>query len=190
MSDISREPDPRTTGDAASAGHKSTTSKIKAEAKAQGDEIARDMKHQAGDYADEQKERGARQIDGFAKAIGKAADELEHSSPYAAKYAREAADSVGGMSRTLRDRGVGDLIGGVDDFARRQPVAFFGAAVAVGIGLSRFLKSTRPRPEDDLHEGEEGHYRSTSRERWPEDPETTSSDAGKPDDIQSQGAGI
>ncbi|MEO3435208.1 hypothetical protein [Inquilinus sp. CAU 1745] len=194
MSDISREPDPGTTGGSTSTGRKSTTSKIKAEAKAQGGEFAQDMKHQAGDFADEQKERGARQIDNFAKAIDRAADELEHSSPYAAKYAREAAHSVDGMSRTLRDRGIGDLIGGVDNFARRQPLAFFGAAVAVGIGLSRFLKSTRPLPDDDLYEGEEGYHRSASRERWPEDPETTSSDAGKTagksDDIQSQGAGI
>lgn len=189
MSDISREPDPGTTGGSTSTRQKSTTSKIKAEAKAQGDEFARDMKHQAGDFADEQKERGARQIDHFARAIDRAADELEHSSPYAARYAREAAHSVDGMSRRLRDKGVGDLIGGVDDFARRQPVAFFGAAVAVGIGLSRFLKSTRPLPDD--YEGEEGYHPSTSRERWPEDPEINTSDGtGTSDDIQSQGAGI
>lgn len=194
MSDISREPDPGTAGGSTSAGRKSTASKVKAEARAQGEEFARDVKHQAGEYADEQKERGARRIDDFARAIDRAADELEDSSPYAAKYAREAADTVGGMSRRLRDKGVGDLIGGVDDFARRQPLAFFGAAVAVGIGLSRFLKSTRPMPDDDLYEDDlydegESDYRTAS-ERWPRDPETTTSDDRKSDDIQSQGAGI
>jgi len=35
-----------------------------------------------------------------------------------------------------------EVVGGVGQFARRQPAVFFGTAVLAGLALSRFLKSS------------------------------------------------
>jgi hypothetical protein len=41
----------------------------------------------------------------------------------------------------LRKRDLNELLGSVQDFARRQPTAFLGATVLVGFAAMRFLKS-------------------------------------------------
>jgi hypothetical protein len=45
----------------------------------------------------------------------------------------------------VRERSLEDLMCMVDDFARRQPAAFFGGSVVAGFLLSRFLKSSNAR---------------------------------------------
>jgi hypothetical protein len=40
---------------------------------------------------------------------------------------------------------VRELVGEVQDFARRQPTLFFGGAVVLGFAALRFLKSTAPK---------------------------------------------
>jgi hypothetical protein len=42
----------------------------------------------------------------------------------------------------LKEKDLNGLMGDVESFARRQPVAFFGAAVAAGFLAVRFLKSS------------------------------------------------
>jgi hypothetical protein len=37
-----------------------------------------------------------------------------------------------------------DLVGEVQDFAKRQPTLFFGGAVVLGFAALRFLKSSAP----------------------------------------------
>ncbi len=45
----------------------------------------------------------------------------------------------------MRERDVDQLLGTVEDFARRQPVAFLGAAVMAGFGIARLMKSSADR---------------------------------------------
>lgn len=107
---------------------------------------ARDMKARATSFADEQKQYGAERLEGVAGVVDKAAADLEQELPQAAGYVREAAKGLNDFSRNLRDRSVGDIIDTVNDFARREPAAFFGTSVLAGFVLSRFLKSTSNRP--------------------------------------------
>jgi hypothetical protein len=46
------------------------------------------------------------------------------------------------MARALRDRSPGDLLRAAEDFARRQPMVFFGAATLAGFALARFARSS------------------------------------------------
>jgi hypothetical protein len=41
----------------------------------------------------------------------------------------------------MRNRDMSEIVGNVQDFARKQPTAFFGAAVLLGFAAVRFLKS-------------------------------------------------
>jgi hypothetical protein len=114
-------------------------------------DAAKDLASEAGDKLrgalDEQKTAGADFVGGVAGAIRRAANEFDHEIPQAAHYIRRAAEQVENVSDALRRRDITELVGGVQDFARRQPTAFLGATVLAGFAAVRFLKSsTGPRP--------------------------------------------
>lgn len=94
--------------------------------------------------AEDQKNAGADFVSSFAGAIRSAADAFESQSPVASDYIRRAAEGVYGVSDTLRQRDLSELLYGVQDFARRQPTAFLGIAALAGFAAVRFLKSSAP----------------------------------------------
>jgi hypothetical protein len=110
--------------------------------KAEGASVVEAARDRASGFAEEQQRAGAEQADGFARAVHRAADELQGTSPQIARYVHEAASSLDDLGRALRERSPGDLLNGVEGLARRQPVAFFGAAVLAGFALARFAKSS------------------------------------------------
>ncbi|WP_052402013.1 hypothetical protein [Muricoccus aerilatus] len=112
------------------------------EAKAQGAEVADAARERVEDLAEQGKAAGAERARGLADAVRHVADDLEGTSPEIARHVRAAAESVEGVSAALRDRSVGELVNEVGDFARRQPGAFFGAALVAGFAISRFAKSS------------------------------------------------
>ena len=117
-----------------------------AEMKADVRAAADDVKDQVRASAAKQKDAAAQQMDGWAHALKTASDDLDsRGQASVAAYVRQAADGLERASGTVRERGVDDLIGTVEDFARRQPVAFLGGAVAAGFGLARLMKSSADR---------------------------------------------
>jgi hypothetical protein len=101
-----------------------------------------DLADRARDLAEDQKSHGAERLGGFARAVHSAATEIERDLPQAAGYIHEAADRLQRASSAVRNQSIEEIIAAIDDFARRQPVAFFGGSVLAGFVLSRFLKST------------------------------------------------
>jgi hypothetical protein len=100
------------------------------------------VKQSAGKVAEQQKEAGADQIGGIARAVHGAAREIEDKMPQAASFVHDAATRLEGAAASLRERSVDDLVRSFNDFARTQPAVFFGGAVLAGFALSRFLKSS------------------------------------------------
>jgi hypothetical protein len=92
----------------------------------------------------QRKSRGADYIGSLAQATGRAANEFEAELPQTARYIRQASDQIQGFADTVRQKDVRELVGEVQDFARRQPTLFFGGAVVLGFAALRFLKSTAP----------------------------------------------
>jgi hypothetical protein len=117
------------------------TSAVRA-VKEQASAVAEEVGHELGKTAEEQVGRGADAIRGFASAIEAAGAELEKISPQLARYVNDSADKIRNVSNGLSNRQVNDLVGTATDFARLQPAIFFGAAVATGFALARFLKSS------------------------------------------------
>ena len=136
MSDVSR-----TTGATAGQLRQEAAGAVE-DIKAEGAGVAEAAKNQALSFAEEQKRLGADQAEGIARAVHGAADQLQANSPQMARYVHDAASAVDGLARSLRDSSPGQLMGQVEDLARRQPVAFFGAAVLAGFALARFAKSS------------------------------------------------
>jgi hypothetical protein len=112
-------------------------------------ETARDMANSAKNKVEaevtQRKSIGADYIASIAQATGRAANEFEADVPQAAHYIREASGQIQSVANTVRERDVRELVGEVQEFARRQPTVFFGGAVVLGFAALRFLKSTAPR---------------------------------------------
>ena len=100
------------------------------------------IKDRARGVAEQQKQAGADQIGGVARAIYGAAHEIEQEMPHAAGFVHDAAARLEGAANSLRERSVDDLVRSLNNFARSQPATFFGGAVLAGFALSRFLKSS------------------------------------------------
>jgi ElaB/YqjD/DUF883 family membrane-anchored ribosome-binding protein len=110
--------------------------------KRQASAVAGEVGHELGKTAEQQAARGADAIRAFARAIEAAGAELEQQSPEAARYAADGAQKMRSLSDDLAQRDAGELIAAATDFARSQPFAFIGAAIATGFALGRFLKSS------------------------------------------------
>ena len=98
----------------------------------------------AGAKLDAQKDTAASGLGNFAQALRKAGGETDG----AGRFADMAADRLEQLSNSLRNKDLGSLVGEAESFARRQPVAFFGAAMVAGFLAVRFLKSSK-RDETD-----------------------------------------
>ena len=100
------------------------------------------VKQSARKIAEQQKEAGADQIGGIARAVHGAAREIEDKMPQAASFVHDAATRLEGAAASLHERSVDDVFRSLNNFARSQPAAFFGGAMLAGFALSRFLKSS------------------------------------------------
>jgi uncharacterized protein YjbJ (UPF0337 family) len=107
-------------------------------------EFADTSKEKVGEAVNERKSIGAEYLGSIAQATGQAAEAFESNLPQAARYIRQASDQIQGVADKVRDSDVRELVGEVQDFARKQPTLFFGGAVILGFAALRFLKSTPP----------------------------------------------
>lgn len=82
----------------------------------------------------------------FANAVRRAGDELAGSDQNpAARLVGKAADGLEQFSRSLDGKDPSDLLDVVRDFGRRNPLAFVGGAVLVGLALGRFARASDRR---------------------------------------------
>jgi hypothetical protein len=168
-------------------------------------ETAKGMASGAGEKllgaVEEQKKAGAQQVRGIAQVVRTAADGLESEIPQAAQYVRRAAEQIDYISDALERRDMGELVGQVQDFARRHPTAFLGATVIAGFALIRFLKSSAASRSEtaagysgygergyaggsDQHRYAGGQYPSSTAQRG-----GASYAAGSSGSVSSQGSG-
>jgi hypothetical protein len=110
-------------------------------------------------------ETATRTLGDFANAVRRAGDELAASdqSP-ASRLVRQAADGLESLSRNLADKEPEDLLNAVRDFGRKNPVAFIGGSVLLGLALGRFVRASESggRPprlrSDEMTFAEEDAY--------------------------------
>ena len=98
---------------------------------------AKDMiSHSVGD----QQEKSAGDLGNVAKALRQTSRQLDGN--IASPYVGQVADQVDRAAEFLRTANVKEIVGGVESFARREPLLFLGGAFALGILSARFLKSS------------------------------------------------
>jgi hemerythrin superfamily protein len=127
------------------------------QATAKARETGEHIRHEAQRLTDEAKAKGSSMLHDqqhvFATQIGSLADALHQTAQHLAAqeksglahYTDQAAAGLERFSHSLRDRDFNTVVSQVEDFARRQPVAFIGGAALLGFLASRFLKSSAER---------------------------------------------
>lgn len=126
---------------------------VKSEAKSDFDTLRRRAEDEVGHvqdsamhYAHEQKDYAADQVGRFAAAVDRMGSDLDsHDQSFAGRYVHDLAHGLESLSNSARTSSVEEIIGNVEDFGRRQPAAFIGAAALLGFAASRFLNASRNR---------------------------------------------
>lgn len=103
--------------------------------------VADQAKDQASMRVSSQKERAVDTIDGVADAIRKTSHGLKDAGPIP-DLADRAADGIEALAGYVKNKNIGDLVGEVESFARREPALFLGGAFALGLLGGSFLKSS------------------------------------------------
>ena len=118
-------------------------------AKEQASAVWNDTKNSARSMLGEQQGAVANGLGDLAQALRKAAREMGNGGQQAqiSRFAETAADGLERFSGSLRNKDLRGVMRDVESFARQQPVAFFGAAVAAGFLAVRFLKSSSPQDQ-------------------------------------------
>ena len=112
------------------------------------DALWNDAKETARSKLSEQQRAAASSLGEFAGALRTSAEQMKDGqSQTAARFAQTAAGGLEQLSQSLKDRDLEGLLRDAESLARRQPMAFFGAAVLAGFVAVRFLKSSRPTSE-------------------------------------------
>jgi len=154
----------------------STANKVKADAKDVASSVAADAKRaaedvktklgsqvediknkvveQADSVVSDSRGQVASQVGGVAAAFKRTGEQLrEEDHQNLAGYTEQLGEQVQGVADYLDKRDLRSMKRDIERFARRQPAAFVGLSLALGLVGARFLKSSRP---------EGGHTAGTS----------------------------
>lgn len=99
--------------------------------------------------AEEQKHALVARLDGVSNSLDKVAGELEQKGESSAHYVRMVADGASKLTSTVRDNSVDNILAMAEDFGRKQPVAFMGAAALLGFVASRFMVASASRRAEE-----------------------------------------
>lgn len=78
----------------------------------------------------------------FATSVKRAADDIDHQSPFTASIVRNVADRVEQFAEDYEGETVEQLTRSASDFTRRQPALVFGLAAFAGFLMFRVIAST------------------------------------------------
>lgn len=108
--------------------------------------------------ADRGREQAASGIDKVAQTIRRVSTDMETEQPGIANAAQTAADQADRFAEYLRETDARQMIGNVEEMARRQPLIFLGGAFLLGVAVSRFIKAAGgPSGQGQAAQG--GQYR-------------------------------
>ena len=104
--------------------------------------LADSAKEQVRSQFDQKKGTALGEIDTLVSALRRAGSELGDNGGMSGRVIDTVASRLESFSRSLDGKDLNGVLQGVETFARRNPAAFLGSAIAVGFLASRFLKSS------------------------------------------------
>ena len=140
---------------------KSAAANVSEELKSRAYDAADTVATEASNYADQAKYVAADEVKGVASALRTAADQLRSGSPQERTFS-QIASGLADASDALRDKDLGEMVGSVTDFAKRNPLAFLGSAALIGFAATRFAKASSSHQDPTAGGGFDG--RQTHRD--------------------------
>ncbi len=177
----------------ASDQHSGATESIDAGAE-RVEERVKDDARSAMDMAKERARAGVRQAaheaDSLADAAAAVASSLsEQDKEGLATYARKLSDNLSNLANRLQGRSVDELVDDARRLARNNPAMFMLGSVAVGFGLSRFLKASDSHSHSE-HEPESGYGSDREYPRYDRPDERERAARGETSDERTQAADV
>jgi ElaB/YqjD/DUF883 family membrane-anchored ribosome-binding protein len=106
-------------------------------------EAAGEARTRLRDQVDQRSTQAGEQIGATAQALRSTADRLrEEGQDAPARAAQQLATHAEKAGSWLRDADADTILGDVEEFARRQPLAVVGIGLFAGFAASRFLKAS------------------------------------------------
>jgi hypothetical protein len=130
--------------DAPSASLSQTARQPQPGAKDAASSLARQAQGRMSGLLRGQMEAGADYVALVSRTAHDFAGSLDDKAPEIARFMHMAADRADRFADEARRKSPDELFEMASDYARRNPRVFFGAAIAAGFLLSRFLKSGAP----------------------------------------------
>ena len=104
-------------------------------------DVAAKAKAEAVNAAEHVKDTAAATAEDQAAKLREAGAAFD-DNPYARQAAEQISDGLSHLADNIRDADFGTLHQDVSDFARRNPLLFFGGAAALGFVVGRVLKAS------------------------------------------------
>jgi ElaB/YqjD/DUF883 family membrane-anchored ribosome-binding protein len=124
---------------------------------------------------DERSTKMGSQVRSLATALRRSGTELsDEGNGNASQLTTQAADRIERVGSYLEQKSGGELMGDVENFARRRPWLLAGLGMAAGVAAARFVKASSEQRKDESRETE-----------WPTRSEATSS-SGSPEQRQAE----
>jgi len=118
-------------------------------------------RHRGREAVDQAKERTAERAEEFASALDATADDLESAdggNETLSGYGHSMAAMMRRFAGGLREHEIEEFAGQLAGYARRNPASFLAGSVALGFGVSRFLKATSQPRRDEYAYDEDDEY--------------------------------
>ena len=122
-----------------------------------------EVKAQGSEQYEHLRDAATEQIDSLAQSAHSAAEALEGKDTLGlSQYLTQMADWMGTFANEMRDQSAEQIMHRGARLARDNPTMFFAASVAVGFGVSRFLRAGQASAADSTPPDAVDHYGSTS----------------------------
>ena len=110
-------------------------------------DLASNAKQQLGEQYEQRVHGVLGEVGHLATALRRVGQQLrdEQGATIAATVTDRVATRLDSVSSAIGNKNLDEVIGEVENFARRSPAAFLGVAAGIGFIASRFLKSSAPR---------------------------------------------
>jgi len=146
-------------GDRAAEGVKRSVSEGAADLSGTAKDVASTVATQARNTVEgrfeTRKDRAVQGLGDVAEALRHTGERLRSQDKTdLTEYIERAADRVEAASGYVQNKSLGQIMGDVERFARREPALFLGGAFVIGLVGGRFLKSSgsqisSPEPSDE-----------------------------------------
>jgi hypothetical protein len=115
------------------------------------------VREKATEQLSTQKDKATDGLGSVAQAVRQSTQQLrDQQHDTLAGYVEQAADQIDRLSKTLRNKDIGELFEDAQRLARRNPSMFIGSAFVLGVVGARFLKSSSRPDSDDSRRDRDG----------------------------------